>query len=115
MDGSSLCWLVQHRVVSGNRPLSPPFGGVRARWLQSSGGMGLSHDAARATGCDSFGRRLRRAPVGGFRDEVLWQKEVAGHRLRKKPQEGNRHREVTGSSRGESSERRNPKGAIGMK
>ena len=35
--------------------------------------------------------------------------------MRKKPQEGNRHREVTGSSRGKSFERRNPKDAIGMK
>ena len=35
--------------------------------------------------------------------------------MRKKPQEGNRHRKVTGSSRGKGSERRNPKGAFGMK
>lgn len=79
------------------------------------GCRGLVPRCTRVPGCVSFGRRHRRVPADGFRDGVLWQQGVAGHRLWKKLQEGNRHREVTGSSRGKGSEVRNPMGAIGMK
>lgn len=72
-DGSSLWWLASTSSCPETGRCHLHSWGCGRGGLQSSGAVGLSHDAARVPGCDSFGRRLRRAPVGGFRDGVLWQ------------------------------------------